>query len=174
MRITAILSLCAATLLAGCGSLGTQLTETSKGKTYEQLVASQSTVKKLELTNIWIIPSDMVSDPFVYCYKCDGQPDRTYTSNAGNEVVVYFYFKNVNKPIVCQKNGVCGGGYSYCQKFEQHFEIVNGAVNQARVIYSNHEVNRSPMYSNACNGVNPYIEKQERNTIWGDKGFDQD
>jgi len=157
MRNRAILSICAAALLSGCGIQTALLKGQWQGKTYEQLVASQSTAKTFLGTS---------------CYRCDGQPTRTYTSKDGNEVVVYFYWRNYDVPGSCDRYG-CGDGYSYCAMREQHFELANGVVIDARELGNTYASPVKPLYNNACDGHVPYILDSERNPL-DSKPFDQE
>jgi len=158
MRNTAILSICAAALLSGCASMIDSKLDATVGMSYEQLVASQSAVKTFLGRN---------------CYRCDGQPTRTYTSKAGNKVAVYFYWVNVDFPRECDRYG-CKYDYSYCSKTEEHFELVNNVVSRARVVDNyGQAANQYTLYSNACSAEQPYIMDGERNWLMS-APFDKD
>jgi hypothetical protein len=113
--------------------------------TYEQLVESRRSAKYLERGFItgWLA-----------CYRCDGQPTRTYTNKAGNKVVVYFYWLNRNEPVSCDRTG-CSGGYSQCEMAEEQFEFVNDVISNAKYIHAwGYEM---PLYSNGCEGYGPSL-----------------
>ena len=145
-----ILLICATMLLSGCASLSTDspLAKTSIGMTEEQLVAAQSSVKSITPSFLGIPGGEF------FCYRCDGQPTRTYINKAGNKVDVYFYWEVRDAPYVCDRRS-CGGGYSQCEMWEQHFEFANGVVINEKGVHDSGD--QEPEGSNTCEGISPRI-----------------
>ncbi|MDR2188016.1 MAG: hypothetical protein LBE62_08195 [Azonexus sp.] len=160
-----ILVVCTAAFLSGCGTLGksneTRLTEeehATKGKTLEQLVAK----KRADQTIYWKF--NMIAGMDYYCYRCDGQPTRTYTNRAGNTVAVYFYRSYADYPVECYKGSAgemdCDhGNYSQCNLLEQRYEFKDGVVLNVNVL--NAFGNRMPLHSKACDGYDHILPKTD-------------
>jgi len=147
-----LLLVCTAILLPSCASMmSVELASASKGMTYEQLVASQSSVKYVNTDAFpWIKE---------FCYRCDGQPIRTYTNKAGNKVAVYFYWSTVIFYGSCDQYS-CDEDQTQCRMREQHFELINNVVVNAKWVFG-YGARRPGYIDNACEGYKPYLG-------WGD------
>jgi hypothetical protein len=147
-----VILVCALVFLSGCVS-NRKLANAWKEKTYGQLVAAQSLVKSVKLNGL--NPRGDVRIGYEYfCYRCDGQPTRTYTNKAGNTVAVYFYWRTEDYPLNCDDFS-CSDDYSTCYMVEQHFEIANGVVINAKYTFGRGDA--EPLYSKACEGYKPTL-----------------